>query len=175
MNTSEWKTHFRQVYDRGTAAWKEGRRSADSMFNRDDAASLATIGYTTQEMFDFVDDALRYGEPDFATALAVAELRREYFLTVMNGKPAERVRSMDTLPPKAAEVDGIAWLPRIIEKARWKLRGEMPPDLMYGCGGDRDFLSRVKMEMAQFLKLVWDCGDDNRRIIDAVKKSAGRR
>ena len=34
-------------------------------------------------------------------------------------------------------IDGIAWLPRILVKARLKLRGEMPADLMYGCGGDR--------------------------------------
>jgi hypothetical protein len=82
---------------------------------------------------------------------------------------------MDTLPAKTAEADGIAWLPRIIEKARWKLRGEMPPDLMYGCGGDRQFLSRVKMGMAEFLSLVRESGDDNRRILNVVKKSAGRK
>ena len=62
---------------------------------------------------------------------------------------------------------------RIIVKARLKLLGEMPPDLMYGCGGDRPFLRRMKMTLPQFLKLVWDSGTDDRRIIDAVKRSAG--
>jgi hypothetical protein len=174
MSTNNWQAEFRQVYDRGIAAWKEGRKSSGAMFTREDTAFLATIGCTAQELFDFVDDAQRYGEPDFATALAVAALRRDYFLHVLKGKPANRTLSMDTLPAKTAEVDGIAWLPRIIEKARWKLRGEMPADLMYGCGGDRAFLQQVKMDLPEFLQLVRDCGDDNRRIIDAVKKSSGR-
>jgi hypothetical protein len=81
---------------------------------------------------------------------------------------------MDSLPAKAAEVDGIAWRPRLIVKARVKLRGEMPADLMYGCAGDRPFLQGMNMDLPGFLKLVWENGDNDRAIIDAVKKSAGR-
>ena len=142
------------------------------MFTRDDAASLATMGCTVQELFDFVDDGQTYGEPDFATTLAVAAIRRDYFLNVMNGQPTGRTASMDDLPAKTFAVDGIAWLPRLIVKARLKLRGEMPADLMYGCGGDRPFLRGMKMDLPGFLKLVWECGEDDRRIVDAVKKSA---
>jgi hypothetical protein len=58
--------------------------------------------------------------------------------------------------------------------ARIKLAGEMPDDLMYGCGGDRDFLARSNLTLPQFLQLVWDAGNDDRRIIDTVKKAAGR-
>jgi hypothetical protein len=46
----------------------------------------------------------------------------------------------------------------------------MPPDLMYGCGGDRPFLRDMNVELAEFLRLVWMCGDDNRRIVDYVKQ-----
>ena len=173
MSTTSWKDQFRQVYDRGVAAWKAGRKSPDTMFGREDCSFLATIGCTAQELFDFVDDVLRYGEPDFETTLAVAVIRRDYFLDVMKGKPTGRTVSMSSLPAKTAEVDGIAWLPRLIVKARVKLRGEMPADLMYGCGGDRPFLSEMNMDLPSFLKLVWECGDDDRRIINAVKKSAG--
>jgi hypothetical protein len=49
----------------------------------------------------------------------------------------------------------------------------MPPDLMYGCAGDRPFLRRMHLTLAQFLKLVWECGADDRRIVDAVKNAAG--
>jgi hypothetical protein len=80
---------------------------------------------------------------------------------------------MSALPAKSAAVDGIAWLPRLIVKARIKLRGEMDPDLMYGCGGDRPFLRQHGMTLAQFLQLVWDKGDDDRAIIDAFKRAAG--
>jgi hypothetical protein len=80
---------------------------------------------------------------------------------------------MAELPAKTAAVDGIEWLPRLIAKARLKLRGEMPPDLMYGCGGDRPFVREMKTTLPDFLKLVWDCGEDDRRIVDSVKRRAG--
>jgi Domain of unknown function (DUF5069) len=173
MSTNDWQAEFRKVYDRGVTAWDEGRRDAPTMFDGRDAAFLASIGCTTQELFDFVDDFRRYGEPDFATTLAVTAIQRDYFLDIMGGKHPGRVVSSDSLPAKTAEVDGIAWLPRIIAKARLKLRGELPADLMYGCGGDRPFLRKMKLNLPRFLKLVWECGDDTRRIVEAVKQSAG--
>ena len=135
----DWKPEFRNVWDRGVAAWKAGRRSAGTMFAPPDVAFLAGLGCTAQELFDFVDDSLRYDDLDFETVLAVTAIRREYFLEVMDGKSTGRVVPMRALPAKSAAVDGIAWLPRLIAKARIKLRGEMDPDLMYGCAGDRPF------------------------------------
>lgn len=173
MSTNDWQAEFRKVYDRGVVAWNDGRRTPPTMFDDKDAEFLATLGCTAQELFDFVDDFHRYGEPDCETTLAVAAIRRDYFLNVMRGRRTGRSVSTDDLPAKTAEVDGIAWLPRIIAKARLKLRGEMPADLMYGCGGDRPFLRKMNLDLPRFLKLVWECGDDNRRIVEAVKKSAG--
>jgi len=173
MSTISWERQFREVYDRGVVAWHAGKQSPSTMFSREDTAFLATIGCTAQELFDFVDDSLRYDDLDFDTTLAVTTIRRDYFLTVMKGKPSGHKVSMASLPAKSAEVDGIAWLPRLIVKARVKLRGEMPDDLMYGCAGDRPFLRGMNMDLPGFLKLVRESGDDNRRIIDAVKKSAG--
>ena len=144
------------------------------MFEPGDTAFLATIGCTTQELFDFVDDFLGYGDFDFETVLEVTAIRREYFLNVMHGKSTGCVIAMSQLPAKSAKVDGIAWLPRLIAKARIKLRGEMDPDLMYGCAGDRPFLREHHMTLPQFLQLVRDSGDDDRAIIEAVTKSASR-
>lgn len=174
MTEHQWELRFRDVYDRGLTAWDEGRRTAGAMFSADDVEFLSSIGCTGQELFDFVDDARRYGEPDYPTALAVASIRRNYFQQVLHGQRTGRVGNMDDLPEKTAAVDGFAWLPRLITKARWKLRGEMPDDLMFGCGGDRAFLKSVHMTSPQFLQLVWDSGDDDRRIIDHVKLCAGR-
>ena len=173
MKENDWQKKFQEVYHRGVAGWQAGRRSPKAMFSSEDAAFLAGIGCTRQELFDFIEDAQTHGEPDFATVLEVQRIRRDYFLRAMKGKPSGRVASMNDLPAKTAAVDGIEWLPRIIEKARLKLRGEMPADLMYGCGGDRPFLRQMKMSLPEFLKLVWDAGDDDRRIIDTVKRSAG--
>ncbi len=170
----DWKTEFRNVWDRGVAAWKAGRNSAKTMFDAKDAAFLAGIGCSVQELFDFVDDCLGYGDFDFETVLEVTAIRREYFLNVMHGKPSGRIVEMGELPAKSATVDGIAWLPRLIEKARIKLRGEMNPDLMYGCAGDRPFLREHGMTLPQFLQLVRDNGDDYRAIVEALKKAAAR-
>ena len=145
------------------------------MFEARDVAFLASIGCTPQELFDFVDDALDYGDFDFEIVLAVTAIRREYFLNMMQGKSTGRVVPMHELPAKSAKVDGIAWLPRLIVKARIKLRGEMDPDLMYGCAGDRPFLRERNMTLPQFLQLVWDKGDDDRAIIDTVKGAAAIR
>lgn len=172
--STDWKAEFRRVWDRGVAAWRAGRQSPQTMFEQADAAFLASIGCTAQELFDFVDDSLQYDDLDYDTALAVAAIRRDYFLNVMQGKSTGRIATMASLPAKSAEADGIAWLPRLIVKARLKLRGEMPADLMYGCAGDRPFLRGVNMDLPGFLKLTCESGDNDRRIIDAVKKSAGR-
>jgi hypothetical protein len=168
----DWKLEFRKVWDRGIAAGKRGRRSASSMFEPQDVEFLASIGCTAQELFDFVDDSLDYDDVDFETVLAVAAIRREYFLNEMHGRPTGRVVPMRDLPAKTARVDGIEWLPRLIAKARIKLRGEMDPDLMYGCAGDRPFLRAHRMTLPQFLQIVRDKGEDDRAIIDAVKQSA---
>ena len=168
MNES-WQPEFLRTWDRGMAAWQEGRRSPQSLFDMEDAKFLSSIGCTRQELFDFVDDLNRYGEPSLDDALEVARIRRAYFLEVLQGKPAERQASMEELPAKKATAGGIAWLPRLIAKARLKLRGELPDDLMYGCGGDRSFLAEYPMTLQAFLQLVRDSGEDDRRIIEAVK------
>lgn len=171
---NQWQTQFREVWNRGVDAWNAGHRSPAAMFAPEDAAYLAGIGCTAQELFDFVDDCQRYGEPDFDTTLEVTAIRRDYFLNVLGGIPARRRVTMTSLPPKTAAVDGIAWLPRLIVKARLKLRGEMPDDLMYGCAGDRPFLREMNLTLAQFLELVRDLGDDDTAIVAAVKRAAGR-
>jgi hypothetical protein len=170
-----WEEEFKAVYRRGAEAWTSGRRSPSTMFSAADGAFLANLGCSTQELFDLVDDASVYGEPDLATTLELQRLRRGYFLDVQGGKSSGFRASMSDLPSKAASVDGIAWLPRLIVKARLKLRGEMPDDLMYGCGGDRPFVRRMKTTLPDFLRLVRDCGDDDRRIVDTLKGGAGLR
>ncbi len=174
MNDHDWQNEFRHLWERAVTAWRAGRRTPGTMFSAEDKTFLAGIGCTAQELFDFVDDNQRYGgDPDLETSLAVTAIRRDYFLSVLGGKPAARCVTMESLPPKSAEVDGISWLPRLIVKARHKLRGEMPDELMYGCAGDRPFLRRMNMTLPQFLALVRDAGDDDRRIVTAVKQAAG--
>lgn len=173
MTEENWIPAFREVHARGVASWHAHKRSPSSLFSQEDADFLKSIGCSTQEMFDFIDDLEDYGEPDVETVLAVQTIRHRYFQLVMGGRPAPQQAIMAELPSKLAAVDGISWLPRLIVKARLKLRGEMPPELMYGCGGDRPFLRRMKSTLPAFLQLVWECGDDDRKIIDSFKQTAG--
>jgi hypothetical protein len=167
-----WKNQLKDIHCQGLAAWQAGRRSPESMFGLQEAEFLASIGCSPQEMFDFIDDLAVYGEPDFQTVLGIQTIRYAFFRDVMNLRPSGGSASMDSLPPKSAAVDGIAWLPRLIAKARLKLRGEMPHELMYGCAGDRPFLRRMGMTLPSFLQLVWDNNDNDRAIVDSVKASA---
>jgi hypothetical protein len=173
MSEDAWIQTFRDVHARGLAALAARRHSPSTLFPPGDVEFLASIGCSPQELFDFIEDLQDYGEPDLETALAVQAIRRDYFLNVQGGKPSDQKVPMSELPPKSEAVDGISWLPRLIVKARLKLRGEMPDDLMYGCGGDRPFLRRMRSSLPEFLTLVRECGDDDRRIIDTLKRGAG--
>jgi hypothetical protein len=173
MNEYDWPIEFRKAHAAGTERYLKGERNPEPIFTPAEKKFLLSIGCTPQEMYDFVDDLQRYGEPAFETALLMTAVRREYFLFVQKGKWSGKTISMDDLPSKKAEVEGIAWLPRLIEKAKAKLRGEMPADLMYGCGGDRPFLREMKTELSDFLRMVWLSNGDDRRVIDFVKRNAG--
>jgi hypothetical protein len=73
------------------------------------------------------------------------------------------------LPGRGNELGGLPYLPRIITKARAKLRGELDPDLMFGCGGDRSFLRKHgDIHPADFLRHVWAARDNDQAIVDYV-------
>ncbi len=172
MHDYDWVEVFRKCYDKAVEAYGKGNRKASTYFNAEEKAFLASIGCTAQELYDFAEDWCGGKEPSFGTALLIAAARRDFFLVVQEGKPSKRTISMAQLPPKDAEVAGFPWLPRIIAKARAKLRGEMPADLMYSCGGDRAFLKKVNVHPADFLRVVWAARDDDQKIIDYVNKHA---
>lgn len=170
MSNQHWAETFRKVFERGLETHRAGNRSPKTFFEADELKFLASIGHSGQELFDFVDDLVRYGEPSFEDALLVAAVRRDYFLLVQKGQSSGKVVDMDDLPPKSETLAGIPWLPRIIVKAEAKLRGEMPDELMYSCGGDRDFLRRIDILPADFLRLVWLVDADRNAIVEFVKE-----
>ncbi|MEW6305070.1 MAG: DUF5069 domain-containing protein [Verrucomicrobiota bacterium] len=175
MSNYDWTAQFREIYQRAVETYRKGNRQPGSFFIGEDVRFLASIGCTPQELFDFVEDWCRFEEPHYDDVLLVTATRREYFLTVQKGRLSDTVIDMDRLPAKDDKLDGIAWLPRIIEKARAKLRGEMPPDLMYGCGGDRPFLRGANIHLADFLRVVWAAGEDRDQIVRYVKQQSGQR
>jgi len=170
MSDDEWKGRFREIHDAGVERYRAGRQSPGAMFEPDEVEWLKGLGCTAQELFDFVEDGLG-GSPTYAELEEVTAIRRDYFLNQMNGEWTGHEIDMDALPAKSDAVDGIAWLPRIIPKAEAKLRGEMPPDLMYGCGGDRPFLKSVNVGLGEFLRVVRDA-ENAREVIEFVKGRA---
>ena len=171
-SSQDWLSQLRDVYEQALHRFEQGRRGPEQVVGRKALAFLDSIGTSAQELYDFVEDWVEDGEPDFDTVAAMTDVRRAYFLTVQEGKPSNTVIPSATLPSGYAELGGYRWLPRIIAKARAKLRGELAPDIMFGCGADRPFLRSVKMEPAEFLETVWDAGTDDRAILDAVQKKA---
>ncbi len=116
------------------------------------------------------------GEPGYDQALAIELVRRDYFLNVQRGVASSVVADPDGWPGKGEAVEGIEWLPRILPKARAKLRGELPASMMYGCGGDRRFFKTHDILPAEFLALVWRHeGDDAAIIAWVVARSRARR
>jgi Domain of unknown function (DUF5069) len=174
MSHYTFATTFRTLYDKAVALYAAGQRGAETYFTADESAWLASNGLTSQNLYDYAEDHNNYGEPGYDIALGIELIRRDYFLNVQQGQPTGLVADPDTWPAKDATVQGIGWLPRILPKARAKLRGELPSSLMYGCGGDRKFFKANDVHPAEFLSLVWRLDGNDDAIIDWVaRRSSG--
>ena len=166
----DFHKEFRAIYDKAVRLYGAGKRDGSEFFSKHELAFLASIGSRAQDLFDYAEDAANYGEPDFDTALLVQSVRRSYLLLVQKGALSKIVLEEAKMPAKTDAVRGIEWLPRLIPKARAKLRGELPATLMYGCGGDRRFFKQHDIHPAEFLQVVWHCGEDDKAIVDWVEK-----
>ncbi len=130
--SGNWKTQFREVFDAGVERRKAGCDDPDAMFEPDEVSFLVSIGCSAQEMFDFCDDYVGWDDVIYKHVVELQGVRRDHFKNGLNSQPAIRRMEMHEFPAKADEVEGIAWLPRLIVKARAKLAGQLPADLMYG-------------------------------------------
>lgn len=175
MNHYDFPPQFRALYDLAVALYAGGQRGADSYFSPTERAFLAAHGLTAQNLYDYAEDHHGYaGEPGPEHALAIELVRRDYFLNVQGGRASGLVLDESRLPPKTDAVHGIAWLPRLIPKALAKLHGELPPTLMYCCGGDRRFFKEHNILPAEFLSLAWRHENQPAAIIDWVRRRSPR-
>ena len=130
---------FCKLYDQAVNHYCVGAFSARELFDAEQTAWLNANGIGAQAMFDYAEDDCDGGLPGFGHALAIETIRRDYFLNAQHGVASTVVADPGTWPGKGEAIDGIVWLPRILPKVRAKLRGELPPSMMYCCGGDRNF------------------------------------
>jgi hypothetical protein len=169
MNNYDLHQSLKKLWDKSIAQYRSGQRGAETFFSEEDSALLRGIGHGKQEFYDFVEDNINYeGDPDFETFLLIALPRIVYFRTVLNSQPANKIVDTGDLPGKRESVRGVEWLPRLIPKAKAKLRGEMSDDLMYLCAGDRAFFKEHNIHPAEFLTFVSHHMEDDDAVVDFV-------
>jgi hypothetical protein len=168
MKHYDFPVQFRALYDSAVALYAKGQRDAKAYFNKEQTAWLTSNGITAQHLYDYAEDENSGGEPGFGHALLIESARQSYFINIQHGKPSTIVLDESKLPAKTDTAKGIEWLPRIIPKAKAKLKGELPASLMYCCGGDRRFFKAHDILPSEFLGLIWHNGDDDATTIDWV-------
>jgi hypothetical protein len=168
MKNYDFPTQFRSLYDYAVALYAKGQRDAANYFDANETSWLAANGITPQHVYDYAEDANSGGEPGFGHALEIETVRRDYYLNAQKGQPSSAVLDESRMPAKTDSAKGIEWLPRIIPKAKAKLRGELPANLMYCCGGDRRFFKTHDILPSEFLALVWRNGDNDAATVDWV-------
>ena len=168
----EWGNRLEKIFGQAVEKYLAGNRGAEALFTLEQATFLASLGSTPQELYDFVEDWCELGEPSFGMALRITEVRAEYFFLEQYLERSSEVIRTGSMPSGNEALGGFVWLPRIIAKARAKLRGEMPADMMFGCQNDRAFLKKVGIDPAQFLRVVWNAGQNDEEILEYVKISA---
>ncbi|CAN5598667.1 hypothetical protein BH20VER1_BH20VER1_10200 [soil metagenome] len=161
-----WQQRLRELYDKGQVKYSNDNRKVETMFTAREVNVLRAFGAKPMELYDYAEDS---SDLDWETALLITAVRRDYFLHEQNGTWTGKTIEVEKLPPKDAELEGIPWLPRLIEKAKARLRGEMPDDLMYCCGGDRKFFRAHDIHPADFLRVVWSAKGKTEKILAFVK------
>ena len=172
MSNFSWDTTFRELFDRCVERYRSGDSEFAGYYSTDDLAFLASIGYAQREFFDFVEDFCDEAVPSPEAAVLIAAARRDFLNVVQGGTTSEAQLDPGSIPAKDSELEGFVWLPRIIAKARAKLRGELHPDTMFSCGGDRKFLRTHDIHPADFLRAVWAAGDDDAAIAAYVRENS---
>lgn len=174
MKNYDFADKFRTLYDKAVRLYAAGQTGAGTYFTAGETAFLAANGITAQHLYDYAEDHNNGGEPGYDRALAIETVRRDYFLNAQGGQASTKVLDEAKLPAKSDAVQGIEWLPRLIPKTKAKLRGELPPSLMYSCGGDRRFFKQHDIHPAEFLSLVWRSEGNDAAVVDwVVRRSKG--
>lgn len=169
MNHYTYQKRLKAIWAAAVEKYKAGHQNPEGFLDDATITELACLGLNVMDVFDYAEDFVTRGDPDFETFLMVCEARRDYFLTVQKGALSETRLDSSKLPPKDGETRGIVWLPRILPKAIAKLKGELPSETMYGCGGDRRFFETNNIHSAEFLRVAWAYEEEPEKIVDWVE------
>ena len=170
MQHYNYQDTFRALYEKAHGLYDQGNRNEESYFDESERAVISSNGWRVQDFFDYAEDAVLDRAPSYEIAQSIEQVRREYYLHIQKSHPSPNRISSADLPAKTEAIDGITWLPRILPKARGKLLGELSDEIMYCCGGDRNFLTTHDIHPAEFLRVVWANLDDDKGIVEFVKR-----
>lgn len=168
MENYIYQKRLKQIWQGALAKYETGDHNPNNYFSESTLKELSSIGLNSMDVYDYVEDYVSSGEPDFETFLLVSSVRRDYLSIVQGGLKTSKLLDSDALPAKEEMVNGIVWLPRIMHKAWAKLRGELPPETMYGCGGDRRFFKEHNIHPADFLRAAWAYEEDELKLVEWV-------
>jgi hypothetical protein len=157
-----------RIWEKAVSLYKSGNTDAGTFPISEELPILASWGINKMDLFDYAEDWCLHQEPDLLTFILVHYERWSYFVEEQKDEPSSELLDSSSLPAKNTCAEGIVWLPRILPKARAKLRGELPPEVMYGCGGDRQFFKDNNIHPAEFLRIVRYFEDNDRAIFQWV-------
>jgi len=170
MEHYNYQETFKILYDKAVERYAAGDHDKTSYYNEPELAFIKTNGFRIQDFYDYAEDWIHHQEPSYEIAQSIEQVRREYFLYKQNSQASDKRISDADLPAKSDTLNGIRWLPRILPKARGKLLGELPDEIMYCCGGDRHFLATHDIHPSEFLRVVWANMDNDDAILAFVEK-----
>lgn len=157
VNKAGAKEDFaRKLYD----LWKKSiaayeKENMGDLFSQAETGFLEANAMTPQDLYDYAEDFVKSGEPDFVTVLLIQEVCRDYLHEERGGVVSTKKLSADALPKRSQKKRGVVGLARVLEKARAKLHGELLSDLMYSCPSDRAFLKESNIHPAELLRAIW--------------------
>ena len=169
MELKPWTKRLRAVYDKAISLYRAGNRDDTTYFTEDETRFLASVGLRPINVYDYAEDFVTSGEPDWETYLLIAAARRDHFLFEQQGVENMQEIRADQLPSKRTTLEGIPWLPRIIEKAHCFLGARFAMTLCTVAAGDRHFLREHGLHPADFLRVVSAAKGDNQKILAFVK------
>ena len=175
MQHYNFTEQLHRLYSQAIKLCSAGQRGPDTYFTADETAFLTANGLTAQNLYDYAEDELNGGEPGWEIALSIELIRRDYFLNIQGGKSTGHFINENELPGKSTLLAGLPWLARLIPKAQAKLRGELPPSMMYACGGDRAFFQQHGIQPAEFLSIIWRHESNHAAISDWVHQRSRSR
>lgn len=162
-------TELARIWQSAVDLYSLGKTDADTFPIDQEIPILSSLGMSKIDVFDYAEDWCLHQTPDLLTFILVHYERWSFFTEEQNNIPSDKRLDPKDLPDKTKHIRGILWLPRILPKARAKLKGELPDGVMFGCGGDRQFFQSNHIHPAQFLRLVRRFGDNDEAIIEWVE------